>query len=344
MTATLEDVAKKSGYSVSTVSRVLNNKGKVNRIKDETADKIHKIAQELNYVPNQLARGLRLRKTHAIGLVIPDISNPFFAHVSRIIQIESYKLGYTLIVCNTDENQDTEIEQIQLLRSKGVDGFIIMPVGLKSDHIQELIDDKIPLVLLDRCFDSIDTNSVVVDNYTGSYKAVEYLIKNGHKRIAIIQGLPNTSTNNMRVKGYKNALIKYNIEIDENLIVGNDYRRENGYIETKLLLKMSNPPTAIFSTSDLITLGTLDAIIEEKLNVPQDVSLISFDDVDFAPYLFTPLTAIQQPRQIMGEMAVKLLYDDLKSKGRKEKTRIELKPVLNIRKSVRNLNSVINPD
>lgn len=337
MAVTLKDIAKKSGYSVSTVSRVLNKKGKDHRIKEEASNKIRQIAQDLNYVPNQLARGLRLQKTHAIGLVIPDISNPFFAHVSRVIQIESYKLGYTLMVCNTDENQETEIEQIQLLLSKGVDGFIIMPVGLKSDHIQELIDNRIPLVLLDRCFDSINTNSVLVDNYSGAYKAVEHMIKYGHKRIAIIQGLRNTSTNNMRVKGYTDALKNYDIEIDERFIVGKDYRRENGYIESKLLLKLSNPPTAIFCTSDLITLGTLDAISEEKIKIPEDISIISFDDIDFAPYLFTPLTAVQQPKQIMGEMAVKLLYDDLRSKGKIEKSRIELEPVLNIRKSVINL-------
>lgn len=337
MTITLKDVAKRAGFSVSTVSRVLNGRGYKHRISERTIQIIERVAGELDYRPNQLARGLRLKKTHAIGLVIPDISNPFFAHVSRIIQTESYKLGYTLMVCNTNENQDTEIEQILLLRSKGVDGFIIMPVGLESAHINELLNDNIPLVLLDRCFNDLKTNSVLVDNYTGAYQATEYLIECGHQRIAIIQGLPNTSTNNMRVKGYRDALAHYGIAVDEKLIVGKDYRRENGYIETKFLLNLTSRPTAIFCTSDLITLGTLDAIFEEHYRIPEDVSIVSFDDIDFAPFLFSPLTAVSQPKQLMGEMAVKLLLEDIKSRGGKEKSRIVLKPKLNIRKSVHNL-------
>jgi LacI family transcriptional regulator len=339
MPVTLKDIANRTGYSVSTISRVLNGVGENYRISPKTRLQIEKVAQELKYRPNQLARGLRTKKTQAIGLVIPDISNPFFAHVSRVIQVAMYEAGYILIVCNTDENQDTEIEQIQLLRSKGVDGIIIMPVGLESHHIKELMNSKIPVVLLDRSFKDISANLVLVDNYTGSRKAVEYLLKNGHRRIAIIQGLTNTSTNDMRVKGYMDAHQAHHIDVDENLIVGKDYRRENGYIETKYLLNLNKPPTAIYSTSDMITLGVLDAIFEEKLSIPDDISLVSFDDVDYAPYLISPLTAVHQPWQLMGEIAVKLLLKDIKSSGQMEKSRIELKPVLNIRKSVKNFNT-----
>lgn len=337
MPITLKDIARRTGYSVSTISRVLNGVGENYRISAKTRLMIERIANEMNYQPNQVARGLRLKKTHAIGLVIPDISNPFFAHVSRSIQIGMYESGYILIVCNTDENQETEIEQIQLLRNKGVDGFIIMPVGLKSRHISELVESKVPVVLLDRCFDDISTNSVLVDNYNGSMKAVEYLLENGHRRIAVIQGLTKTSTNDQRIKGYLDAHKKYNVDVDKNLIVGKDYRRENGYIETKYLLNMKNPPSVIYSTSDLITLGVLDAVFEEKLRIPDDISLVSFDDIDYAPYLISPLTAVRQPWEIMGEIAVKLLLQEIKSSGQMEKSRIELKPTLNIRKSVRKL-------
>jgi len=337
MTITLNDVARKVGVSVSTVSRVLNSKSDKYRISRVTRERVIKVAAELNYRPNQLARGLRLQRTHAIGLVIPDISNPFFAHVAKNIQIQSYKLGYTLIVCNTNENQETEIEQVDLLRSKGVDGFIVMPVGLESKHIQELLDDNVPLVLLDRCFEDLETNSILVDNYEGAFKVTEYIIRNGHRRIAIIQGLINTSTNNHRVNGYKDALRKYGIPISENLIVGKDFGKENGFIETKLLLKQSNPPTAIFSSSDLITLGALEAIYEEKLNIPDDISIVSFDDIDFAPYLVSPLTVVSQPRNMIGEMAVKLLLDDIRLEGKGEKKRIVLKPTLILRKSVSKL-------
>jgi LacI family transcriptional regulator len=338
MLITLNDIARKAGVSVSTVSRVLNRKSQKNRISPKTAKLVMEAAKELNYRPHQLARGLRLKRTLTIGLVVPDISNPFFAHVTRMIQKNAYEYGYSMIVCNTDEDIDTEIEQIYLLRGKGVDGYIIMPVGVENDHIVELIDFDKPLVLLDRCFNQLETNSVVVDNYNGSYNATKYLIEQGHKRIAIIQGLINTSTNSERVQGYKDALKEYGISVDKKLIVGNDFRKDNGYIETKLLLATPDPPTAIFTMSDLITLGALEAIKEGDFTIPDDISIISYDDIDFAPYFKSPLTAVRQPKESMGKVAVKLLIEDIKQKGRNAKQKIILKPELIIRDSVKNLN------
>src|SRR5690606_24923958 len=202
------------------------------------------------------------------------------------------------IVCSTNENINTEVEQIELLRRKGIDGYIIMPIGTRYEHIEELLNLNKPVVLIDRCIDELNTNSVSVDNYTGAYNAVEHLINKGHTRIAIIQGLPNTSTNTARVNGYKDALTKNGITVNPNYIVGNDFRKENGYIETKLLINLESRPTAIFSTSDLITLGALEAISEENLSIPDDISVVAFDDVDFAPFLFAPLTAVRQPREL----------------------------------------------
>jgi LacI family transcriptional regulator len=336
MAVTLKDIAGKAGISVSIVSRVLNRKTEKYRISQKTEQRVLEAAKELNYRPNQLARGLRLKKTHTIGLIVPDISNPFFAHVARVIQKQAYQEGYSLLVCNTDENIETEIEQIEIMRSRRLDGFIIMPVGLSHGHIDELLTDNIPLVLLDRCFDDLDTHSVVVDNYLGACQAVEHLTDLGHERIAIIQGLPNTYTNNARVKGYKDTLERKNIPIDESLIVGNDFRKENGYIETKFLLNLDISPSAIFTTSDLITLGALQAIYEQNLRIPADISIVAFDDFDFAPFLLTPLTTVEQPKELMGEVAVKLLIDDIKDRGKASKKRIALKPKLIIRKSVNN--------
>ena len=335
---TLNDIAHKAGVSVSTVSRVLNRKSKKHRISPETAKLVLEAAQELNYRPNQLARGLRLKRTHTIGLVVPDISNPFFAHVTRMIQKNAYEFGYSMIVCNTDEDIHTEIEQIDLLRGKGVDGYIIMPVGVANQHIIELIEMHKPLVLLDRCFDGLETNSVVVDNYSGAYQSTKYLIEQGHRRIAIIQGLINTSTNSERVKGYQDALKESGLPVDNNLIVGNDFRKDNGYIETKLLLSSEDPPTAIFTMSDLITLGALEAIEESDFSIPEDISIISYDDIDFAPFFKAPLTAVRQPKESMGKVAVKLLIDHIKSKDKSGKQKIVLKPELVIRHSVKNLN------
>ncbi|HEX9654941.1 MAG TPA: LacI family DNA-binding transcriptional regulator, partial [bacterium] len=326
MSATLNDIAKKSGISISTISRVLNGKAEKFRIAEETAQRVLRTAEELHYRPNQLARGLRLKKTHTLGLLVPDISNPFFAYITRSVQRVAHKLGYSLIVCDTDDNLESEEEHLSLLTSKGVDGLIIMPIGQKCGHIKSAIDKGLPVVLMDRSFDDLKTNWVVVDNYTGAFKAVEHLITFGHTRIAIIQGLPDTSTNDARVNGYKDALAKHNIAIDVSLIVGNDYRKENGYIETKFLLNLLSPPTAIFTTSDLITLGALQALSEEKHIIPKDVSIVSFDDIDFAPYLLAPLTTVRQPKEVMGEIAVKLVVEDIKSGGKREKSKIVLQP------------------
>jgi len=337
---TLTDIAEKAGVAVSTVSRVLNNKAQKYRISKATRDLVLQAAKELNYHPNELARGLRLNKTHTIGLMVPDISNPFFAYITHVIQTQASQYGYSLIVCSTNENINTEVEQIELLRRKGIDGYIIMPIGTKYEHIEELLNLNKPVVLIDRCIDELNTNSVSVDNYTGAYNAVEHLINKGHTRIAIIQGLPNTSTNTARVNGYKDALTKNGITVNPNYIVGNDFRKENGYIETKLLINLESRPTAIFSTSDLITLGALEAISEENLSIPDDISVVAFDDVDFAPFLFAPLTAVRQPRELMGEVAVKILIENISTRTNPQKKSIVLKPELIVRKSVLDLGRV----
>ena len=331
---TITDIARKAGLSVSTVSRVLNEKTATYRIKKETEKRILKTAKALNYRPNQLARGLRLKKTLTIGLVAPDLSNPFFAYVVKSVQNAVHKLGYSLMVCDTNESLELEIEHVNLLRNKGIDGLIAMPVGQTGRHFEPLLREGLPLVLLDRSFNELKTDSVVVDNYQGAYDAVEHLILYGHTRIAIIQGLLRTYTSHGRLQGYKEALSRHGLVIDENFIVGRDFGKENGYIETKLLLQLKAPPTAIFATSDLITLGALQAISEEGLSIPADLSLVCFDDIDFAPFLACPLTVVAQPKELMGDIAVKLLAQQMQTR-KTEAKRIVLKPKLIYRSSVR---------
>lgn len=317
---------------MSTVSRVLNDKGDDYRISPETQQRILDTARDLRYRPNYVARGLRLNKTNTLGLIAPDITNPFFAHIVKYIQQFAHGLGYGLVVCNTDEDLSLELEHIDLLFQKRVEGLIAMPVGQKSDHFQEWVSKGRPLVLLDRSLREVDTSSVVVDNYSGSREAVEHLISLGHRRIAIIQGLPDTYTSVMRLRGYKDALVDNGLAIDGELIVGGDFRTETGYLETKIVLKLSDPPTALFPTSDLLTLGALRAIEEEALRIPDDISMVAFDDLDFAPFLKCPLTAVRQPREMMGEMAVRLLIEQLENRGSKAR-QMMLKPELIIRES-----------
>jgi LacI family transcriptional regulator len=333
MAVTLKDIAQLADVSVSTVSRVLNNKATEYRISPDTEQSILEAARKLKYRPNQIARGLRLKKTNTLGVIAPDVSNPFFAYIIKRVQNIAHNLGYSIVVCNTDENLDQEIEHVNVLYRNRVDGLIAMPVGQDYRHFQEWVDKGRPVVLLDRCFDGIDTNKVLVDNYSGAHDAVEHLISFGHRRIAFIQGLPGTYTNTERLRGYRSALQNHNIPVDEELIVGGDFREENGYLETKLLLMMADAPTAVFATSDLITLGALKAIYEEGLSIPEDISMVMFDDFDFAPYLKCPVTAVRQPKELMGEMAVKLLVDELRGES-KGGRRVVLKTKLIVRDSV----------
>jgi LacI family transcriptional regulator len=334
MAVTLHDIAKQAGVSVSTVSRVLNKKSVNSRISKQTEKLILKTAKELNYRPNQLARGLRLKRTHTIGLVVPDIANPFFAFIIKSVQTVSHKLGYTLVVCDTDENLPLEIEHSQMLLSKGVDGLIVLPVGQKFSHLEGLLRNGVPLVVVDRSFTGLNSSTVVIDNHAGAFEATELLIKNGHRRSAIIQGLPDTFTASGRLQGFLDAHAKYGIPVDRRLIVGRDFRKETGYIETKFLLSLEDRPTAIFTTGDLITLGALEAIMEEGVEVPRDVSIVAFDDIESASYFRCPITAVAQPKENMGEIAVKLLLEQIRNPNNFEPKRIVLKPKLIIRESV----------
>ncbi|MBT8400721.1 MAG: LacI family transcriptional regulator [Rhodothermia bacterium] len=333
----MNDIATKAGVSVSTASRVLNNKASEYRISEDTETLVRKVAQDLGYRPNHVARGLRLQTTNTVGLVAPDISNPFFASIVKRVQTVAHDLGYSLVVCNTNEDSELEEEHLNLLDRKRVDGLIAMPVGQDSSEYHAWIETGVPLVLVDRCFDDLDVPSVVVDNYAGAYQATSFLADSGHRRIAFIQGLPGTYTNSERLRGYRDALHDHELYQDDRLVVGGDFREENGYIETKLLLGLDDRPTVIFASSDLITLGALKAIYEDGLEIPRDLSLLSFDDFDFAPFLKCPLTVVRQPRELMGEVAMKLLAQQLENASA-EKKRVVLRPEFILRDSVAPVN------
>jgi LacI family transcriptional regulator len=337
MATTLGDIARKAGISVSTVSRVLNKKTAHSRISRDTERLVLKTAKELDYRPNQLARGLRLKRTHTLGLVVPDIANPFFACIIKSIQVVSHSQGYSLVVCDTNETLDLEVEHSSLLVSKGVDGLIVFPVGQKASHLKTILASGVPLVVADRCFTELPVNSVSVDNYQGAFEAVEHLIARGHFRIAIILGLAETLTTRERLRGYCDALCKNGCTPDELLMVGNDYSERTGYVTTKMLLSMKSPPTAIFTTSDVITLGALKAIAEEGVSVPGDISLVAFDDLEGVEYFRCPITAVAQPKERIGEIAVKLLVEHMKSRVTGEPRNIVVKPKLIIRDSVSDL-------
>jgi len=336
MSSTLKDIAEKTNVSVSTVSRILHDKSEKYKIKKETQDRVKSAAKELGYRVNALARGLRLQRTNEIGVIVPDISNPFFSAIIKGLASELHKKNFNLIIYDSDEDIKIEASAIKSLFEKRVDGMIIASVGQDFSHIQKVCELNIPLVIVDRCFELLDADSVSVDNVKGSMLAVNHLLKEGHKRIAFIQGLRGTYANETRLQGYKIALTNGGIEIDENLIVGDDFRSFNGYLKTKQLLSMPNQPTAIFTAGDLIALGALEACREKNLIIPDDLSLITFDDPVFATYLSPALTAIEQPVTRISEVAVSMLLRRLEN-PKDECRKVLLEPKINIRNSVARL-------
>ena len=339
---TLQFIAGRSGVSVTTVSRVLSGQTARYRISKKTEAAVRKLAREFPFVPNQLARGLRLKKTLTIGLVVPEISNPFFANIARQVTIGTRAAGYSVIVCDTEDNLELEKQSIRLLKSRNVEGILLCPVGQSSEHLTEFVNSKLPVVLVDRYFPELPLPYVISDNVGGAKQATELLIANGHNRIACLQGLVGTSPNKSRIQGYKEALTQHFLPIDESLIVGDGFDEQSGYIETKLLLSTRPDVKAILALSNLNALGAIRALAEERRSVPDDISIISFDDSPCWPYLATPMTCVAQAYSEMGEVAVKLLFDQIRSRREQTQRGILLPTTLMMRKSVKQLESPPN--
>jgi len=336
MPVKLVDIARKTGYSISTVSRALSGNSARNKISQTTVEEIQTVADKLGYRTNRLARSLKSNKTFEFGVAVSDILNPFFASLIKSISKEVRKIGYTIMLCDSDENTGFEEDSIEHLLGSRVEGLIVAPVGIYSDYFQEIKNANIPTILVDRIFENSIFDTVYVDNYKGSCLATEHLIKEGHRKIAFIQGLPGTVPNEQRLKGYADTLTKYQIPLSPEYIVGDDFRILNGYLQTMTLLKYKKPPTAIYTAGDLIALGCIQAINEENLKIPHDISLISFDDPGYFAHLSPPMTAVRQPVGEMGTIAVKLLFDRIKDKTI-EKKQIQLNPELIIRNSVKRI-------
>lgn len=334
---TLKQLARHMDLSLTTVSRVLSGQSRKYRISQKTEDAVLAEAARLDFSPNQVAKSLRLQQTQTLGLIIPDVAKPFFSTLARSVELEARRKGYSVFLCDSEESSMIEMELLHQLNSRSVDGFIVSPVGQSCSHFEELYKKNMPVVVVDRYFPKMKLPYITSDNYKGSLEGANHLIENGHRNIACIQGIPECTLNMDRVKGYRDALTAKNIPVNETMIVGSRYDQRNGYIETKLLLKRNPRPSAIYTMGSSIAFGALSAIMEEGLKVPDDISILSFDDQPFFPYLATPLTAIAQESEAMGELAVKLLLNQIELNGEYEPERIMLPTRLNIRDSVRKM-------
>lgn len=310
MGSTLKDVAALAKVHPSTVSRVLRNVENL-KISEDTKDRIFSAIKKLNYQPDQTARSLRLKKSFTIGLIIPNISSPYFSGIAKSLDDECTKEGYTLIISDTNENQAKEIKAVNDLYSRGVDGLVIAPVQDSDDHIKELIDRKFPFVLIDRDFEEFETNAVICNESESAYDAVEKLIKLKHSRISFISGRINLYPVIKRLEGYKKALTDNNIGIDEDIICSSIPTLEDAFISATRLLKLKSPPTAILISGTIITLGVLKAIIEEGKSIPKDLSVIGFTDTIFADYFVNPISSVSHEVKEIGIKTFELLFKHL---------------------------------
>jgi LacI family transcriptional regulator len=337
---TIQSIAKKLGISVTTISRVLNGLGEKYRISKKTIELVTTTAEKLNYSPNNIAKGLRLKKSSTIGLIVPDITNIWFAQLALGIENEARKHNYNIFLCNSNDDLKVEKKSISLLQNWMVDGIIIAPIGLESEHLIKATKKGTPLVLIDRFFEGIDLPYISSNDYEGSLDANQYLIDNGHKKIACFQGIVGTSPNNQRVEGYKQALKNNNINFDSKLVMGTDFGFNNGYTCAKKLIKnlAKTNITAIFSTGNQITLGLLKAFKEEGIQIPNDISIVSFDEQVYSDLLFTPLSTVSHMNENLGDIALKMVLDQFDKNIKAKPKNVVLKSKLIIRDSVKNLN------
>ena len=327
-------VADKTGFSISTVSRVLNGKAKKYRISKATQQKIEALAEELDYVPNEFARNLRSGKSKTIALIVTSLKNPFFAEIASAVNTEVRKYGYITLIGDSDDQVKNEKTELLHLTSRNLDGLIIVPCGDEWEHLQSLQEKGVPLVCLDRYFENVDLSYVSSDNYEAAYSATEYLISQGHNTIACIQGVKHSTPNIQRIKGCEDAMSAAGIS--SYTVTGDAFSEQNGYLETKLLLKQKKRPTAIFAFSNMIAMGCLKAIKEENINIPKDISLITFDDNPYLNYIDPPLTCISQPVEDICKIGVKILFANILEQDTTPK-HMMLKSTLKVKASVSNL-------
>lgn len=331
MSSRLKDVAKKLNISVSTVSRVVNNKSYV---KPEMREMVLKALDELNYSPNQIARSLKNKSTNTIGIIVPDISEDFFAYVIKGADEVLSKNGYTIILSDTGENPEKEESYLNLLLEKQIDGVILATVNKTPKALDTLFNNNMPVIFIDN-LPSIKRNydSVIIDNSKASYLAVEHLIKLGHQKIGIITGKLDETTGYERLLGYKKALTDHGIAIDENLIKVGDFKEKSGYENMKMLLNNEKQMTAVYAASSKMAYGAVKAIRQEGLRIPQDMALVGFDVHDVSGLISPGISTIIQPEESIGKVAAELMIKRLQDKENKLNQKIVLEPSLEIRES-----------
>ncbi len=328
--ATVRDVAERAGVSPITVSRVINNAG---YISGATRAKVEAAIAELGYVPNTLARSLRSKRSHTLAFITTDITNPFFTSMARGIEDAASAAGYTVLFCNTDESVEKEDRYVRLLLQKQTDGILLVPAGSSPRSVDLLRSQDTPVVVLDRAIEPLKADVVRCDSVRSSYDLIRVLLERGHRRIAALGGPVGISTADDRIAGYTHAMKEAGLPTRD-LVIHGQFTESSGFEMAQSVLALSPQPTGLFATNNFVALGAIRAIEAHGLRIPQDVSVVAFDDVPpvLAQYAF--LTVIAQPAYQMGQKAVELLLQRLQDEAPPEYRQVILPTHLIVRGSV----------
>ena len=330
----LKDVAKYLGVSTALVSYVINNKEKEARVSEKMAKKIRSAVVKLNYQPNQIAKSLKSGKTNTIGLIVADISNPFFSSIARIIEDEARKKGYVVIFGSSDESAEKSQDLLNVFQNRQVDAFIIAPAENTEKQIKTLQETGLPVVLIDRYFPSIQVDSVHIDNFQAAYKAVEHLINNGRKKIAMMAYETNLPHIQERKRGYKAALKAHGIRFKKEWLKEASYQNIEKDVTDKMneLLFPELKVDAFFFATNTLAVESLKIINQSGIKVPDDLAIIAFDESDAFDFFYSPLSYVSQSLEDMGKGALELVTARLKDNTR-EYTNLIIKEKLVLRKS-----------
>jgi len=331
---TMLHVAEAARVSVATVSALLNGTATVS---PELTQRIEQAIRDIGYKRNAIARSLKMGTTRTVGLTVPHITNPFFTDVVSVIQQAFDRAGYAVMLCCTDEDLNTQDEQIRLLLDRMVDGLIVARVG-DGGILKGLVEDaNVPVVLLDRLCEGVDTDAVVLDNQRAVFDAITYLLDLGHRRIGYITGTSDISPMHDRMTGYREALQAAGLPVAEELVRSGNFHEIDGYNATMQLLSLHDRPSAIFSANNPMVIGTMKAIRDIGLSCPEDISVACFDDFPWSDVFAPQLTTVAQPVQAIGEQAANLLLDRLAGNRDAPPRKLVLKGRLMIRNSCRPL-------
>jgi len=303
MLSTIHDVARLAGVSSSTVSKYING----GSLRPKNRQKVQQAIEQLEFKPNTVARSLKSNRTYSVGVILPSLSNTFCATIISALEKELQKMDYGVLICDCDENPKAELTCAQFLVDKKVDGIVSMPLSDSPEFFTLAQDNNIPIVIIDQKPADKTCDAVLIDNLDASYSAIQHLIEYGHEKIAIVCGNPERFTANERLNGYLKALQSHNIAIREEYILHCDYRKESSCSAVKELMKLSDPPTAIFATSYDLTIGSIMALNELSLSLGETISLIGFDSLILSGIIRPSLSMVTQPMEEIGRCAAALL-------------------------------------